>query len=116
MSIGRTNFIDGVDVATVALTTTTDTQVIAAPSSGSLYITKIIVSNGSETMTKVAIRQDTTTKWTLYGSVNGGGAEINFGPFPWKLAAGAALKAQLQTSFTPAVNDVQVIAFYTTGP
>lgn len=113
MSIAVVGGITSLSVATVTLTTTTDTQVIAAPSSEALYIYSIQVSNGSETLMRCDVREGTTVKWSMYLAPNAGGF-IWAPKEPWKLAAATALKVQLGTA--PASNDVRFSVHYLQAP
>lgn len=100
--------------ATVTLTTTSDTEVVAAPGAGlSLYIYQIFVSNGSPTFTRVDHREGTTVKFSGYAAPNGGGYVLTPAK-PWKLAANTNLKVQLGS--TPSSSDVRVSVLYATAP
>lgn len=100
--------------ATVTLTATTDTEVVAAPGAGlSLYIYQIFVTNGSPTFTRVDHRESTTVKFSGYAAPNGGGYVLNPAK-PWKLAANTNLKVQLGTA--PSSSDVRVSVLYTIAP
>ncbi len=100
--------------ATVTLTATTDTEVVAAPASGiSIYVYSIFVANGSPTFTRVDHRESTTVKFSGYAAPNGGGYVLQPAK-PWKLAAATNLKVQLGTA--PTSGDVRVSVLYRTGP
>lgn len=104
----------GLTPATITLTATTDTELVAAPGAGvSLYVHSIQVSNGSPTFTRVDVRESTTVKWSMYATPNGGGFVWQPAK-PWKLAANTNLKIQLGTA--PASSDVRVSCHYETGP
>lgn len=94
------------------LTTTSNVAVVAAPGVGqSIYVSGILVTNGSATLTRVDYKDGTTTRGSGVAAASGGGFFQTFEP-AWKLAANAALNFALSV----AVTDVRVVVMFYVAP
>ena len=72
-------------------TGTSDTEVIAAQGAGvRIYVTKLVISNSSSTDTEVDIKSGSTIRMTV-PAPNKGGAVLDLGDTPLKLAVNEAL-------------------------
>ena len=92
---------------TVTLTSTTATDLKAAPGSGKFHhIISLTASNHSSTAVRLDVRDGTTVKYSHFLAADGGGYVMDFEGFGWKLADNAALTVQLGA----AVTDVRITA------
>lgn len=97
---------------TVTLSTTTQTDIVAAPGAGlSVYVTSISCSNTSATKVRIDLKDGTTVRWSMELAADGGGFVQEFNP-PWKITANTAFTAQLSA----AVTDVRVNCHFFTAP
>ncbi len=106
--LGRQVIIEGhpnpVSPVVVNATASGDTQVIAAPGAGSLYIQRVWLSNNAAAKIKAALREGAAGTIRARGTLaaDGGGVMLIFTPW-WKLAAVTALTVNLA-----AAGDVEV--------
>lgn len=97
------------------ITATAMTTLVASAGANCVYVTGILVTNGSTTMTGVAFcssDQSAAPQVVAYIAANGGGFNKDFHP-PWKLSAGTALQGRIFP--TAALSVTSVISFYV-GP
>lgn len=96
--------------ATLTLTSTTATDIVAAPGvSLQIVVTLLVMSNTSAIGVRCDIRDGTTVKFSVFLAASGGGAVIPISP-GWRIASNTALTAQLGA----AVTDVRITAQYYT--
>lgn len=100
--LGRLVMVDGhsnpVDPVYVNATGSGDTTLLAAPGASlSLYIQKILITNGGSVVNNVQIQVDGTAVNRGPGDLaaDGGGAMMDFGARGWKIAANTALDINL---------------------
>ena len=97
---------------TVTLTLTTDAALVAAPGASlSTYVTQVSAGNTSATLTRLDLKDGTTTRYSMSCAANGGGFVEHFSP-PWKITANTAFNGALGT----AVTDVRVNVHFYTAP
>lgn len=86
---------------TVTLSSSAGVALVAAPGAAtSIYVTQLIVTNGSASLTRVDIYEASATATPViaqYAAANGGGFTITFDP-PYKVSANTALNARLKPS------------------
>lgn len=86
---------------TVTLSSSAGVALIAAPGAAtSIYVTQLIVTNGSASLTRVDIYEASATATPViaqYAAASGGGFTITFDP-PYKVSANTALNARLKPS------------------
>ncbi|MEE8262730.1 MAG: hypothetical protein V3R83_09740 [Gammaproteobacteria bacterium] len=97
---------------TITLSSTTQTDVVAAPGAGqSVYVTGISASNTSSTFARLDLKDGTTVRVSMGLAADGGGFVMEFNP-PWKITANTAFTSQLSATVT----DVRVNAHFFTAP
>lgn len=86
---------------TVSLSSSATTALIAAPGAAlHAYVTQMLVTNGSPTLTQLQIYEASATGSPViapYLAASGGGYVVNFDP-PWEVSANTALNARLKPS------------------
>ena len=102
--------IPGSTPVTVTLTTNTDTQIIAAPGAGSIYVINVSAGNTSATLTRLDLREGPagTIRYSMVLAASGGGFVKTFWPRPWMLPATTAFTGILSI----AVTDVRINVDY----
>jgi hypothetical protein len=97
------------------ITATAFTTLVASAGANCIYVTGLLVTNGSSTQTPVAFcssDQTAAPQVVAYLAANGGGFNKDFHP-PWKLSAGTALQGRIFP--TGGLSVTSVICFYV-GP
>jgi hypothetical protein len=100
---------------TVSLSASASVALIAAPGAAtSIYVTEILATNGSPTLTQLQIYEASATATPnpcQYLAANGGGFSVKFDP-PWKVSANTALNGRLKPSVSAGLV-LLTINFYT---
>ena len=100
---------------TVSLSASATVALIAAPGPAtSIYVTEILATNGSPTLTQLQMYEASATATPnpcQYLAASGGGFSVKFDP-PWKVSANTALNARLKPSVSAGLVLV-TINFYT---
>ena len=96
----------------VTLTTTSNVAIVAAPGAGqSIYVTEIMAGNASAVLTKLLLKDGTSTKMQQVLAASGGGFVFKFDP-AWKITANTALNGALSVGVT----DVDVSVHFFVAP
>lgn len=86
---------------TVSMTASASVALVAAPGAAtSIYVTGILATNGSATLTQLQIYEASATATPVISpflAASGGGFAVQFDP-PWRISANTALNARLKPS------------------